>query len=196
MVCKTLVNCNNPSAHRGRRTTQIASGITITIAMTSAAKEIPKCCHNAVSKSLRRSINVCINVCISTSQCPALIMITSWLSMYLIIAYSGQSHSNTHLIVTFVVSHRVETCRWWIPVRQPMRALVRLPGPADNAGTGRTRRTSPLSIVSQSLQSGNRSNGGWTTTYLGTIDHWILWDWSFMQTLDQQQWRFMVFVYR
>ena len=60
--------------------------------------------------------------------------------MYLIIAYSGQSHSNTHLkpqlIVTFVVSHRVETCRWWIPVRQPMRALVRLPGPADNAGTG------------------------------------------------------------
>jgi hypothetical protein len=25
-----------------------------------------------------------------------------------------------------------------IPVRQPMRALVRLSGPADNVGTGRT----------------------------------------------------------
>ena len=48
------------------------------------------------------------------------------------------SHLKPQLIVTFVVSHRVETCRWWIPVRQPMRALVRLPGPADNAGTGRT----------------------------------------------------------
>ena len=77
IVCKTLVSCNNPSAHRGRRTTQIANGIAITIAMTNDANEIPKCCHSAVSKSPRRSINVCINVCMLTSSAHLYCLITS-----------------------------------------------------------------------------------------------------------------------
>jgi hypothetical protein len=35
-----------------------------------------------------------------------------------------------------------------------------------------------LSIVSRPLQSGSRSNGEWTATYLGAIDHWIFSDWT------------------
>ena len=95
---------------------------------------------------------------------------------------------------------------WWIPVRQPMRALVRLSGPADNcwnaADVDLNSRRNPLSnfkyesyskpeedhfqlriiwllsIVSRPLQSGSRSNGEWTATYLGAIDHWIFSDWT------------------
>jgi hypothetical protein len=80
--------------------------------------------------------------------------------------------------------------------------LIRLPGPADNcwsvADIDLNSRRNPLrnfkyesyskpeathfrlriiwllSIVNQPLQSGSRSNGRWTATYLGTIDHWIL----------------------
>jgi hypothetical protein len=43
-------------------------------------------------------------------------------------------------IVLVILQHYrwLNRASWWIPVRQPMRVLVRLPGPADNAGTGRT----------------------------------------------------------
>ena len=35
-----------------------------------------------------------------------------------------------------------------------------------------------LSIVTQPLQSGSRSNGWWTATELGTICRWLFWYWT------------------
>ena len=52
-----------------------------------------------------------------------------------------------------------------------------------------------LSIVSRPLQSGRRSNGRWTVTYFGAIDHWIFSDWFFRQWLNGYRWWLIVFSY-
>ncbi len=111
----------------------------------------------------------------------------------------------------------------WCNVRQHLRILLRLPGPADNcwsaADIDLNSRRNPLrnfkyesyskpeedhfrlriiwllSIVRRAGQSGTRSNGWWTATYLGAIDNWMLEDRPFRQTLKWYRWYFTTFKY-